>query len=303
MDRRDDHAAFALYLDEVRQIPLLTAAEEQVLGRAVREGVAAEQKMAGPHDPEERAELLERRRRGLEARQRMVRANLRLVISVAKKFTGSGMPLGDLVQEGSLGLMHAVEKFDHRRGFKFSTYATWWVRQAVGRAVHEQGRTIRLPVHLQEQMRKAANAERALAQTLGREVGVEEVAAAMGEPAEKLTRMRDRAVVVVSLDAPVGALGDTALGEQIADPGAGVEEEYRDRERRQALEAVLDRLPVREAAVLRHRLGLVDGRRWTLAEVGRVLGVTRERARQVEALGMRRLREPEHAALLRALLG
>jgi RNA polymerase primary sigma factor len=302
MTHGDDDSALETYLDEVRRTPLLTASEEAVLGRAVQEGLQAERALRESPDVPERAGLLRRQRRGAEARDAIVRANLRLVVAVARKYAGRGLAMPDLVQEGNLGLMHAAGKFDHWRGFKFSTYATWWIRHAVSAAVMEQARAIRLPVHLQETLRKVDRVEAALVQGAGRDVCVGEIAAAMGQPAEKLARLRRPAAVVASLDTPLRGAGDTTLGEQIADPGLGVEEGHRARERRRALEAALARLPTREATVLRHRLGLVDDRCWTLTEVGRLLGVTRERVRQVESSGLRRLREPEHAELLRDLV-
>jgi RNA polymerase primary sigma factor len=289
------------YFDEIRQIPLLTATQEMVLGRAVMEGQSARRQLL-EHDPLlPRTELLRRAHRGDIARGRMIEANLRLVVAVAKRYAGYGLPLPDLVQEGNLGLMRAVEKFDYRRGFKFSTYATWWIRQSVGRAVMDQARTVRLPVHLQERLRQLDRAERTLLQDLGREIGIDELAAAVGAEVAEIQRVRQQAEAVVSLDAPTREEDDGAVvGDRVADQGPPLEEVAEAEERRRLVEIVLEQLPSREALVLRLRYGFVDDRRWTLDEIGQRLGITRERVRQIEADALRRLRHPLFAQFLKA---
>ncbi|HEY3080200.1 MAG TPA: sigma-70 family RNA polymerase sigma factor [Chloroflexota bacterium] len=289
------------YFDEIRRIPLLTAAEEMVLGRAVMEGQSARRQLLELDPPVPRIELLRRARRGDVARGRMIEANLRLVVAVAKRYAGYGLPLPDLVQEGNLGLMRAVEKFDYRRGFKFSTYATWWIRQSVGRAVMDQARTVRLPVHLQEKLRQLDRVERSLLQDLGREIGLEELAAAIGTEVVEIQRVRQQAEGVISLDAPIREEDDGgAVGDRVADQGPALEEVVETQERRRVLEIVLEQLPNRESVVLRLRYGFLDDRRWTLDEIGQQLGITRERVRQIEADALRRLRHPLFAQVLKA---
>jgi len=290
------------YFDEIRRIPLLTAAEEMVLGRAVMEGQSARRQLLELDPPVPRIELLRRARRGDIARGRMIEANLRLVVAVAKRYAGYGLPLPDLVQEGNLGLMRAVEKFDYRRGFKFSTYATWWIRQSVGRAVMDQARVIRLPVHLQERLRRLERAERALVQDLGREIDEQELAESLDMSVEEIQAMRRYAEAITSLDAPVGTEEDATVGDLVAAPDAPLEEAVEVDERRQVIEDMLDGLLPREAVVLRLRFGFEDDRRWTLEEIGARIGVTRERARQIESEALVKLRHPRHALVLRTFL-
>ncbi|HEV8633243.1 MAG TPA: sigma-70 family RNA polymerase sigma factor [Chloroflexota bacterium] len=290
------------YFDEIRQIPLLSAAEEMVLGRAVMEGQSARRHLLERDPPLPRIELLRRAHRGDVARGRMIEANLRLVVAVAKRYAGYGLPLPDLVQEGNLGLMRAVEKFDYRRGFKFSTYATWWIRQSVGRAVMDQARVIRLPVHLQERLRRLERAERALVQDLGREIDEGELADSIGMTVEEIQQMRRHAEVIASLDAPVGSEEDATVGDLVAAPETPLDEAVEVDERRRVVEDMLDGLLPREAVVLRLRFGFEDDRRWTLEEIGARIGVTRERARQIEAEALLKLRHPRHAQILRAFL-
>jgi RNA polymerase primary sigma factor len=300
---RDRDEALEHYLHEIRQIPLLTAAEEVVLGRAVMEGQHARKELVDPTATRfARTESLRRCHRGDIARARLIEANLRLVVSIAKRYLGYGLPLLDLVQEGNLGLMRAVEKFDYRRGFKFSTYATWWIRQSVGRAVMDQARVIRLPVHLQERLRRLERAERALVQDLGREIDESELSAAIGMPIEEIQQMRRHAEVIASLDAPVGSEEDATVGDLVAAPEMPLDEAVEFDERRQAIENLLDGLLPREAVVLRLRFGFEDDRRWTLEEIGARIGVTRERARQIEAEALLKLRHPRHVQVLRAFL-
>jgi RNA polymerase primary sigma factor len=300
---RDNDEALEQYLHEIRQVPLLTAAEEMVLGRAVAEGQIARRRLmeSVPLDVA-RSELLRRAERGDIARARLIEANLRLVVSIAKRYLGYGLPLLDLVQEGNLGLMRAVEKFDYRRGFKFSTYATWWIRQSVGRAVMDQARVIRLPVHLQERLRRLERAERALVQDLGREIDESELAESLQISVEEIQAMRRHAEAITSLDAPVGTEEDATVGDLVAGPEAPLEESVEAEERKSVVEQMLDTLLPREATVLRLRFGFEDDRRWTLEEIGVKIGVTRERARQIEAEALLKLRHPRNAQMLRTLL-
>jgi RNA polymerase primary sigma factor len=300
---RDNDEALEQYLHEIRQVPLLTAAEEMVLGRAVAEGQIARRRLmeSVPLDVA-RSELLRRAERGDIARARLIEANLRLVVSIAKRYLGYGLPLLDLVQEGNLGLMRAVEKFDYRRGFKFSTYATWWIRQSVGRAVMDQARVIRLPVHLQERLRRLERAERALVQDLGREIDESELAESLQISVEEIQAMRRHAEAITSLDAPVGTEEDATVGDLVAGPEAPLEESVEAEERKSVVEQMLDSLLPREATVLRLRFGFEDDRRWTLEEIGVKIGVTRERARQIEAEALLKLRHPRNAQMLRTLL-
>jgi RNA polymerase primary sigma factor len=300
---RDHDEALEHYLHEIRQVPLLTAAEEMVLGRAVAEGQVARQRLLTKQSVElSRVELLKRCQRGDVARARLIEANLRLVVSIAKRYLGYGLPLLDLIQEGNLGLMRAVEKFDYRRGFKFSTYATWWIRQSVGRAVMDQARVIRLPVHLQERLRRLERAERALVQDLGREIDEQELADSLDMTVEEIQAMRRYAEAITSLDAPVGTEEDATVGDLVAAPDAPLEEAVEVDERRQVIEGMLDGLLPREAVVLRLRFGFEDDRRWTLEEIGARIGVTRERARQIESEALVKLRHPRHALVLRTFL-
>ncbi len=300
---RDNDEALEQYLHEIRQVPLLTAAEEMVLGRAVAEGQIARRRLmeSVPLDVA-RSELLRRAERGDIARARLIEANLRLVVSIAKRYLGYGLPLLDLVQEGNLGLMRAVEKFDYRRGFKFSTYATWWIRQSVGRAVMDQARVIRLPVHLQERLRRLERAERALVQDLGREIDESELAESLQISVEEIQAMRRHAEAITSLDAPVGTEEDATVGDLVAGPETPLEESVEAEERKSVVEQMLDSLLPREATVLRLRFGFEDDRRWTLEEIGVKIGMTRERARQIEAEALLKLRHPRNAQMLRTLL-
>ncbi len=281
------------YLQEIGSHPLLTAADEAELAQAIVEGQRAEALLAEEgQSPSDRDALVERVHAGKLARQRFIQCNLRLVVSVAKRYQSAGLPLIDLVQEGNLGLMRAVEKFDHRKGFKFSTYATWWIRQAVTRAIADKGRTIRVPVHMAETVGQVQRSTGHLARALGREPTVEEIAAASGLPADKVVEAQRVAFDPVSLFASVGD-DDAELVDFLADPTAELPAEaamtsFEHRE----LRSVLTLLNQREQRVLELRFGL-DGRRpRTLDEVGKEFRVTRERVRQIEAKALSKLRHP-----------
>jgi RNA polymerase primary sigma factor len=264
------------YLNEIGKVRLLTAAEEVELATAIEAGSE-------------------------QARRHLIEANLRLVVSVARRYSSSGLPLLDLVQEGNIGLMRAVEKFDYRRGFKFSTYATWWIRQAISRAVADKSRTVRLPVHVGERHSQLMRAIRNLTQELGRDPTEPEIAAAVGLRVEQIRSLRLAARDPISLELPIGDEDGGRLGDLIEDHNPGPEETVSWAAVRTEIESVLTSLTPRERRVLQLRYGLVDDHQRTLEEVGRRLGVTRERARQIEATALRRLRRPSLAARLRDL--
>ena len=295
-----------MYLKEIGKIQLLTFDEETRLANVITDGNIAQEQLSsieeeGYEIPESDLEKLrELVRKGEVAKNKLVEANLRLVVSIAKKYVGRGLQFLDLIQEGNMGLMKAVEKFDSNRGFKFSTYATWWIRQAITRAVADQARTIRIPVHMVETINKLVRVQRQLVQELSREPSPEEVADRMGIPVEKVQQIQKIAQEPISLEAPVGEEEDSSLGDFISDPTALDPYEYTAQEMlKKELNEVLQGLTDREEKVLRMRFGLLDGRQRTLEEVGREFGVTRERIRQIEAKALRKLKHPSRSRKLR----
>jgi RNA polymerase primary sigma factor len=294
-----------LYLREIGQVALLTAEDEVALAQSIERGREAQGRLeqhAWRSWPE-RLQLERAAVHGDEARRRLIQANLRLVVSVAKKYIGGPLSLMDLVQEGNIGLMRAVEKFDVSRGNRFSTYATWWIRQAITRAIAEQSRTIRLPVHLSDAISQLRRAARQLEQALEREPTAEEVAAALGVSERKVRRLLQAAAQPISLEQPLGADGEGHVGELLADgDGDAPLEIATQRMLQQELATALLELPERERAIIELRYGLTDGRRRTLEEVGVAFGITRERTRQIEADALRHLRSPRVGARLQSYL-
>ncbi|MFD8735530.1 sigma-70 family RNA polymerase sigma factor [Streptomyces sp. NPDC059618] len=296
---------FRQYLREIGRIPLLTAAEEVDLARRVEAGLFAEEKLRLTPVLDERLALdLDKIVvMGRMAKRRLIEANLRLVVSVAKRYVGRGLTMLDLVQEGNLGLIRAVEKFDYARGYKFSTYATWWIRQAMSRALADQARTIRVPVHVVELINRVVRVQRRMLQERGYEPTPEEVAAQLELPAERVSEVLRLAQEPVSLHAPVGEEDDVALGDLIEDgDAASPVESAAFLLLRQHLEAVLSTLGERERKVVQLRYGLADGRPRTLEEIGRIFGVTRERIRQIESKTLNKLRDHAFADQLRGYL-
>jgi len=296
--------AISLYLKEVGKVPLLTQEEEVELAKKIEEGRLAKKRLAkGVSDPEERKRLEKLVEEGKEAQDHLIKANSRLVVSVAKKYIGRGVPFLDLIQEGNIGLIRAVKKFDYRRGYKFSTYATWWIRQAVTRAIADQGRTIRVPVHMYEQINQLARAVRKLVQELGREPTTEEIAEEMGISPSKVEQIIRVSQRPLSLETPVGEEEDSFLGDFIEDDSSPSPTDTATQSLlREQLEEILKSLHPREAKILKLRFGLLDGYSYTLEEVGRKFGVTRERIRQIEAQALGRLRHPSRSRKLRDFL-
>ncbi|MFI0961965.1 RNA polymerase sigma factor [Streptomyces sp. NPDC021080] len=296
---------FRQYLREIGRIPLLTAAEEVELARRVEAGLFAEEKLRLTPDLDSQLSMdLDRIVvMGRMAKRRLIEANLRLVVSVAKRYVGRGLTMLDLVQEGNLGLIRAVEKFDYARGYKFSTYATWWIRQAMSRALADQARTIRVPVHVVELINRVVRVQRRMLQERGYEPTPEEVAAQLDLSGERVSEVLRLAQEPVSLHAPVGEEDDVALGDLIEDGDAtSPVESAAFLLLRQHLEAVLSTLGERERKVVQLRYGLADGRPRTLEEIGRIFGVTRERIRQIESKTLNKLRDHAFADQLRGYL-
>ena len=296
---------FRQYLREIGRIPLLTAADEVELARRVEAGLFAEERLGSATDLDSQLALdLDRLVvLGRMAKRRLIEANLRLVVSVAKRYVGRGLTMLDLVQEGNLGLIRAVEKFDYARGYKFSTYATWWIRQAMSRALADQARTIRVPVHVVELINRVVRVQRRMLQLRGYEPSCEEVAAQLDLPAERVSEVLRLAQEPVSLHAPVGEEDDVSLGDLIEDgDAASPVESAAFLLLREHLEAVLSTLGERERKVVQLRYGLADGRPRTLEEIGRIFGVTRERIRQIESKTLSKLRDHALADQLRGYL-
>lgn len=293
-----------LYLREIGQVPLLTAEQEKRLAQAIERGQIAAGKIKGvPPESKEAALLRAHMAAGDDARQQMAAANLRLVVSIAKRYRDRGLPLLDLIQEGSLGLLRAIEKFDHDKGFKFSTYATWWIKQALSRALADQSRLVRLPVHLGETLNRIQAARRQLTQSLGREPNDSELAHFLSMSEDKLRELRRTAQDPVSLATPVGEEADSTLADFIPDPHAlDADDAAASGMLRQQIATALDQLTERERRVLELRYGLSDGQPRTLEEVGRAFGVTRERVRQIEVKALRKLRHPRLGKLLKDYL-
>ncbi|HLB63305.1 MAG TPA: RNA polymerase sigma factor [Anaerolineales bacterium] len=304
-DEFDDDGALAamdaddtvgLYLKEVGRVPLLTAPEEVSLAKRIERGRRAREELArGPVAIRRRRDLQHGVEDGWAAREHLITANSRLVISVAKKYMGRGVPFLDLIQEGNIGLIRAAKKFDYRRGHKFSTYATWWIRQAVTRAIADQGRTIRVPVHMGDQINKLLRVSHQLTQRLGRDPTTEELAEELAVPPKKVENMIQVARRPLSLETPTDEEEDSVLGDFIQDEESPAPTDTVTQNLlREHLQEVLNTLPPREVRILQLRYGLLDGQSYTLEEVGRKMGVTRERVRQIEAQALSRLRHPTH---------
>jgi RNA polymerase primary sigma factor len=294
-----------MYLKEIGRVPLLSAAEEVDLAKRVEAGLFASEKLTAqrdlPIDFERELEVIERQ--GQLAKKRLIEANLRLVVSIAKRYVGRGMLFLDLIQEGNLGLIRAVEKFDYTKGYKFSTYATWWIRQAITRAIADQARTIRIPVHMVETINKLIRIQRQLLQDLGREPTPEEIGAEMELPPERVREIQKLAQEPVSLETPIGEEEDSNLGDFIEDSDAIVPIDAASFILLQEqLDAILHTLSEREKKVIQLRFGLSDGHPRTLEEVGKEFGVTRERIRQIESKTLSKLRHPSRSQKLRDYL-
>ena len=303
-----------MYLKEIGKVPLLSADEEIRLAQAMSAGNAAEEALQELEEkrtngeeadvsPEQEAEWKKAKREGDKAKQKLAEANLRLVVSIAKRYVGRGMLFLDLIQEGNLGLIKAVEKFDYTKGYKFSTYATWWIRQAITRAIADQARTIRIPVHMVETINKVIRVSRQLLQELGHDPSPNEIAAEMNMPVDKVREILKIAQEPVSLETPIGEEEDSHLGDFIPDEGASEPSEAASFTLlKEQLMDVLSTLTPREEKVLKLRFGIEDGRTRTLEEVGKEFNVTRERIRQIEAKALRKLRHPSRSKKLKDFL-
>ncbi len=297
--------SISLYLKEIGRIPLLTAEQEVSLAKRMEAGRDARRQLGrdGRLTPNERNELRWMVQDGTAAKEHLIKANSRLVVSVAKKYVGRGVPFLDLIQEGNIGLIRAVKKFDYHRGYKFSTYATWWIRQAVTRAIADQGRTIRVPVHMYEQINRLARISRQLVQELGRDPTMEEIAGELGVSPKKVERTIKVSQRPLSLEMPVGEEDDSFLGDFIEDGEAPSPTDQASQQLlREQLDDIFGSLTPREVRILQLRFGLVDGYSYTLEEVGKKFGVTRERIRQIEAQALGRLRHPSRSRKLRDFL-
>ena len=306
-ERVPSEDTISLYLREMSRVPLLNMEQEVSLAKRYEAGKASHAKLIklnGTHAEKKRAELEETVEDGLLAREHLIKANTRLVVSVAKRYNGRGVPFLDLIQEGNLGLMKAVEKYDYKKGFRFSTYATWWIRQTITRAIADQGRTIRVPVHMVDRIRVMYKRTHELEQILGREPTVDELAESLEVPKQKLEWMIRVSWLPLSLETPINEDEDESeLGNFIEDqetptPSQSVYTKLLS----EKINEILDSLPSREARILRLRFGLENGRYYTLEEVGKKFGLTRERIRQIETKALRRLRNPRRARQLREYL-
>lgn len=293
-----------LYLREIGRYSLLTAEDEVALAKQQERGEQAMRLLAeGTDDPDLEDQLRWEVERGKQARDRLVQGNFRLVISIAKQYQGYGVPFLDLIQEGNLGLMRAIDKFDYHRGYKLSTYATWWIRQAVGRAVADYGRNIRLPVHMNERLRRLYRLSQRMEQELGRKPSIEELSEEMGIPPSKVQVMLGLSQDTLSLEMPVGEEQESELGQFIEDEVSPAPEDRASHELlHEDVEEALETLSPRESRILRLRFGLYDGHSYTLEEVGRKFGLTRERVRQIEKHALRRLRHASRSRKLRGYL-
>jgi RNA polymerase primary sigma factor len=300
----DTDDTIGLYLKEISRVPLLIQEEEVALAKRMERGRKAAEKLRRDGlDPERQGTLAQFARDGEAAREHLIRANSRLVISVAKKYMGRGVPFLDLIQEGNIGLIRAANKFNYRLGHKFSTYATWWIRQAVTRAIADQSRTIRVPVHMGDQINRLLRASHRLTQELGRDPTSDELAGELDIPPRKVEQMLEVARRPLSLEMPTDDEGDSQLGDFIEDERADdPPDAVSDTMLREMIGDILQDLPPREVRILQLRYGLVDGETYTLEEVGKKLGVTRERVRQIEAQALSRLRHPSHSRRLRDFL-
>jgi RNA polymerase primary sigma factor len=296
----DPRDPLTLYLRAIGEVPLLSHAEEIALAEQFRRGREAQCQAQASHTTAQGHQLPPD---AAAARDRLIRANLRLVVSIAKKYASAGLTLMDLIQEGNMGLMRAVEKFDPNKGTKFSTYATWWIKQAISRAIADQGRTIRLPVHVSEAFSQIKRTALTLQHALQRQPTPEEIALALGSSAAKVRRTLQAAMHLLSLEMPVGEAGEGRLGDfleddRIAPPAETVAASLL----REQIAEALDKLPERERKIIQLRYGLLDGRHRTLEEVGITFGITRERIRQIEAVALRKLRHPHLGKKLRGFL-
>jgi len=302
----DTDDVVGLYLKEAGRVPLLTADEEVSLAKRMESAVLAKEQLDEYEDDlsmDAAYELRELVADGEAAQEHLIRANARLVISVAKKYIGRGVPFLDLIQEGNIGLIRATNKFEYQRGHKFSTYATWWIRQAVSRAVADQGRTIRVPVHMGDQLNRMRRIQLNLIQELGREPTMEELAEGMETTPDKIETLLEIARHPVSLETPIDEEGDSTFGDFVEDVSSPApSEEVATHLLHEQLDKALNRLPPREAQILKLRYGLEDGRVYTLEEVGQTIGVTRERVRQLEAQALNRLRQSSAHVILRDYL-
>ena len=303
----DTDDVVGLYLKEAGRVPLLTAEEEVDLAKRMERGTfsynALQEINEAMTPDEEVVKLHEYITDGELAQEHLVRANARLVISVAKKYIGRGVPFLDLIQEGNIGLIRATNKFEYQRGHKFSTYATWWIRQAVSRAVADQGRTIRVPVHMGDQLNRMRRVQLGLLQELGREPTIDEIAVGMETTPDKVEHLLEIARRPVSLETPIDDEGDSTFGDFVEDANSPAPaEEVATHLLHEHLQQALDKLPAREAQILRLRYGLADGRVYTLEEVGQTIGVTRERVRQLEAQALNRLRQSSAHVILKDYL-